>query len=167
MRGLRDDEALESTAWCFGEIGDDLTGDDSARGTGFVLCGALTDTQDGTKARIDRTSKLPGDTGVVVALVSSDLRVADDRPGREPAEHRGGDLAGKGAALLPVHVLRVHRDIGAAECVGHRGEGDRRRRDADRRTWVRARGHVAGELDRIGDVWRIHLPVADHQTFAH
>jgi len=66
-----------------------------------------------------------------------------------------------------LHVLRIDGDVTAAESVGHRGEGDGRRRHTDDHAAVRARGDRAGELDRISDVRWIHLPVADHETFAH
>ena len=93
--------------------------------------------------------------------------MSDDRSHRQPADHRDGDLSRERSPLLPVHILRVDVDIRVAERIRDRRQSDRGGRNSYGHTARVALGDVACELDRVGDRRRIHLPVADHDPFAH
>ena len=150
-----------------GEVGRDLSRDDGGGLAGGVLRGALSDAEDRPEPGLDRARELLRDTRVVVALIPPDLGVSDDRTRGEVHEHGGRDLRGEGAALGPVKVLRVHRDRGPAERIGHGGERDRRRRDTDGHSRLTVRRDVASERDRVRDAGRVHLPVADDELLGH
>ena len=65
----------------------------------------------GPQAGLDRPAELAADELVGLARVAPALGVADDDPGRQPGEHRGGDLAGVGAGQLVMDVLGADRDL--------------------------------------------------------
>src|SRR5205814_6277587 len=82
--------------------------------------------------------------------------------------HRRGDLTGERALLLPMDVLREHAHMRAAHGLGHGGERDRGRRDADDDAGHGTRGDDrARQIPRVIDRWGIHLPIADDEARAH
>ena len=66
-----------------------------------------------------------------------------------------------------MHVLRVDVDVLLAERIGDRGQCDRRGGNTHAHAIRDPLGDRTGQLDRVGDGWRVHLPVADHEPLAH
>ena len=106
--------------------------------------------------------------GVRLAEVLPPLAVAhDDVLHGKILEHLRGDLAGVGALLLEVHVLRAHGDAQVLERAG--GGGDVAGGDADQRVAPLGAGHdllhLLGELLRLGG-GHVHLPVSGDNGLA-
>src|SRR5205085_11438615 len=93
----------------------------------------LADAGDHEQAGLERGQRPPRHRLVALAEVLAALGVADDRAvDAELEQHSGGDLAGVGALVRPVDVLRGDRDLGVRQ---------RRDRGPERGEW-RADGHV-------------------------
>src|SRR5262249_51833090 len=129
----------------------------------------LADADNGAEPALEHRARLLADRLVGVAEQLAPLAVADDRPGRAGvAKQSGRDLAGEGAARLPVTILCAGRDRRALEALRDGADRREHRRDADRDALHRAElvlelGH---ERERLGDRL-VELPVADHERGAH
>ena len=97
----------------------------------LALLELLADAQDRAQAGVDRPPDLEPDELVGLARVTTPFGVADDHPGRQPGQHRCGDLAGVGTLQLVMDGLGPDRDvrIGLGQRVADGGEGHERRAD--------------------------------------
>ena len=88
----------------------DLDLQDELRVAGLALLERLADARDHAEPGIERRARAPGHHLVRLAELLPALRVADERTLYPQLEqHLGRDLAGVGAASLPVDVLGVDR----------------------------------------------------------
>src|SRR4029077_16789276 len=113
-RLIGDDDAIGRDAADVSQVAIDLALQDRLGLVGGELRLGLADAEDRAQARAEDAPELSRDAGVVVALIATDLRVADDRADGEAAEHRHAELPGERAGRLPVDVLGVDRDVRAA-----------------------------------------------------
>ena len=109
---------------------------------GLALLERLADAGDHAEPGLERGARAARDHLVGLAEELAPLRVADERAlDAELEQHRRRDLAGVGAARLPVHVLGIDRPAALDGCA----ERDERRAEDD----VDARGRVEAVEERL------------------
>ncbi len=121
----------------------------------------------GPEAGGQGAGQLLADELVGFLLIAAALGVADDDPGRQAAEHRGGDLAGIRPALLVVNVLCPDEDVLAGEGVLDGGQADVwRANDSRDARLLRSGGDGRGKLSGVRG-GGVHLPVGSDNHRSH
>ncbi len=139
-----------------------LAFDDLEGAAPFALFERLADADDGVEVPAERGSDLLGDDRVGLSEELPPLAVAHDHPAAPGLdEHRRADLAGEGARIPRIEVLRADLDAAAIALV--RARGERRERRGDHQVDVRQGEGELRELARQLHAARaavVHLPVA-------
>ena len=164
-----DDQAAgeKDVEFLAGERAAKLCRDDLDRSAGFALIEQLADAKDRAQAGREGAGQLLADELIALELVAAALRVAEDDPGGQAAEHHGGDLAGVGAALLVVDVLGTDGDVLAGESLVDGGQADVwRADDSSNARFLRSGGDGRGKLSGVRG-GGVHLPVGSNNHRSH
>src|SRR5208337_1109200 len=140
-----------------------LPDDHGGRPPGLALGSRLADADDRYEPGLQRRFRLGAHQPVGLVMQHAALGVADDDIGRAGVlEHRGGNVAGEGAARLGMAILRAQREFAPLELPGGLGEEGRRRADRKlgRPRLARVGGFAHGlDLDERRRE-AVHFPVA-------
>ena len=140
----------------------DLEFEHVAGEAGFALFEFFADADDGGEGVGEGGLELEVDGGVGLGEVLAALGVADeDVGGSDGGEHDGRGLAGEGAFVLPVHVLRADEDgFGAGRRRRARGARSWRGRGRSRRRCLcltRGKKLVRKAVDSVGVLYIFQL----------
>ena len=147
-----------------------LAAQDVVGESGFAFFEDFSDADDGDESGFEGGLELEVDGVIGLAEVLAAFGVSDDDVGDADGEQHGGvDLAGEGAFLFPVEILRADGDVralgrgdGGVECRGRWG----RRRFRRGRCRLDQRKEIAEEVTGLVGGF-VHLPVGGDQFFSH